>query len=275
MKREKMVISRKSIKFQAVEKAAADKGEISILGASFLNIDRGQEIIVPGSYLPYLERFSKNGKVLVDHVNRQSQVAAKVFRSYETRPGLVIDGKFTGDEVGQWARERAKEGAIDTTSIGHFVHGEPVIAQEKDVRKLWEQFEYTPSAYDLKLLARGPVRLITDAEPVEVSFVVIPMNPEARVLEVKGIMRDIETKKGAILNSVNRRSILQIYSLAKSILKSAKLEIENDSQDAKSQCGPPDEKPAYDSRSMSDSRKDMLKLKLRLLELQRQSRGGP
>lgn len=268
-----MEISRKSIKFQVLEKAAGSNGEISILGASFLNIDRGGEIIVPGAYVPYLDRFSKNGKVLVDHRNSQREVAAKVFRSYERRDGLVIDANFTGDEVGKWARARAKEGSIDTTSIGHFVHNEPQMAKEADVRKLWSDFEYTPSAYDLKLLARGPVRLITDAEPVEVSFVVIPMNPEARVLEVKGILQNLETKKGAILNKVNRNAVLSIYQLAKSILRSAKLEIEAESQDAKSQGGPPDEKPVNDPKAGSNSRTDLLRLKLKLMELERQLRG--
>lgn len=271
----KMQIERKRVKFQVIEKAAIDRGETSILGASFLNIDRGQEIIVPGAYLPYLEEFSTTGKVLVDHENRQRAVAAKVFRSYETKAGLVIDAKFTGDEVGQWARERTKEGAIDTTSIGHFVHGEPVVAKEDEVRKLWEEHDYTPSAYDLKMIARGPVRLIKDAEPVEVSFVVIPMNPKARVLEVKGILEDIETKKGAMLNRVNRSAVQTIYSLAKSILRSAKLmEEQKGSQDAKSQGGPPDDKAAGTSKAASKSRTDLLRLKLKLIELDRQLRGS-
>lgn len=261
-----MKLQRKRVKFQIVEKAAADRGEISILGASFLNIDRGQEIIVPGAYLPYLEEFSMTGKVLVDHQNSQRAVAAKLFRSYESKAGLVIDARFTGDEVGQWARERAKEGAIDTTSIGHFDHGEPVIAKEPEVRKLWEDFEYTPSAYDLKMLARGPVRLITDAEPVEVSFVVIPMNPKARVLEVKGILEDLETKKGAMLNRVNRGAVQTIYQLAKSILRSAKLMEEEESQDAKNQGGPPEDKSAIPNAERK-SRTDLLRLKLKLLDL--------
>ena len=264
----KMKMQRKRMKFRVVEKAAAERGEISILGASFLNIDRGQEIIVPGTYLPYLDRFSKNGKVLVDHINSQRAVAAKVFRSYETKAGLVIDSLFTGDDVGQWARERAKEGAIDTTSIGHFVHGKPVMAKEPEVRKLWDDHEYTPSAYDLKMLARGPVRLITDAEPVEVSFVVIPMNPEARVLEVKSILDELETKKGSMLNRVNKDAIMSIYRLAKSILRSAKLEDVDESQDAKSQDGPRDEVPAI-TKAKSKSRTDLLKLKLKLVELDR------
>jgi phage head maturation protease len=263
----KMKLQRKRMKFRVVEKAAADRGEISILGASFLNIDRGQEIIVPRSYLPYLERFSRTGKVLVDHENSQRAVAAKVFRSYETKAGLVIDSRFTGDEVGQWARERAKEGAIDTTSIGHFVHGEPVIAKEPEVRKLWDDHEYTPSAYDLKMLARGPVRMITDAEPVEVSFVVIPMNPEARVLEVKSIMADLETKKGAMLNQVNRGAVQTIYQLAKSILRSAKLMEDDPPQDAVSQGGPRDEKAA-NILAERKSRTDLLRLKLKLLDLE-------
>lgn len=264
----KMKMQRKRVKFQIVEKAAIDRGETSILGASFLNIDRGQEIIVPGAYLPYLEEFSNTGKVLVDHDNRQRAVAAKVFRSYETKAGLVIDAKFTGDEVGQWARERTKEGAIDTTSIGHFVHGEPVVAKEEEVRKLWADHEYSPSAYDLKMLARGPVRLIKDAEPVEVSFVVIPMNPKARVLEVKGILADLETKKGAMLNSVNRGAVLSIYQLAKSILRSAKLiEEEGASQEASNQGGPPEEKSAIVTAE-KQSRTDLLRLKLKLLDLE-------
>lgn len=269
-----MKLQRKRVKFQVIEKAAADRGELSILGASFLNIDRGQEIIVPGVYLPYLDEFSNTGKVLIDHDQRQRAVAAKVFRSYETKAGLVIDARFTGDEVGQWARERTKEGAIDTASIGHFVHGEPVIAKEAEVRKLWDDHEYTPTAYDLKMLSRGPVRLITDAEPAEVSLVVIPMNPKARVLEVKGILEDLETKKGAMLNRVNRSAVQTIYQLAKSILRSAKLMEEEGSQDANSQGGPPDEKPAGVSKAASKSRTDLLRLKLKLIELDRQLRGS-
>lgn len=264
----KMKLSRKRMKFQVIEKAAGETGEISILGASFLNIDRGQDIIVPGAYLPHLDRFSKNGKVLIDHDAEVRKVAAKVFRSYETKAGLVIDAKFTGDEIGQWARDRAKEGAIDTTSIGHYVHSTPVLAKENEVRKLWDDHEYTPTPYDLKLLARGPVRLITDAEPVEVSFVVIPMNPEARVLEVKGILRDLETKKGAMLNRVNRGAVQTIYQLAKGILRSAKLtEDENPSQEATKQGGPLEEKSASVTAE-KQSRTDLLRLKLKLMHLE-------
>lgn len=261
-------LKHKRIKFQQLGDSNSKTGEISILGASFLNIDRGNEIIVPGAYLPYLDRFSKNGKVLIDHGYSVRAIAAKAFRAYETKAGLVIDARFTGDETGQWTRDRAIEGAIDTTSIGHFVHGEPVIAKEAEVRQLWEKHEYTPSNYDMKMMTRGPVRLITDAEPVEVSFVVVPMNPEARILEVKSILEELETKKGSVLNRVNRSAVVGIYRLVKSILKSAKLEID-ESQEAADQGGPKD-KAASVFPAKSKSRTDLLKLKLKLLELDRQ-----
>lgn len=263
----KMKMQRKRVKFQLVDKAASDNGEVSILGASFLNIDRGQELIVPGAFLPHLEQFSRNGKVLIDHEASVRKIAAKVYQSFETRPGLVINSRFTGDETGQWARDRAKEGAIDTTSIGMFVHASSM-ATEEQVRKLWMEHTYEPSPYDLKMLARGPVRLITEAEPVEVSFVVIPMNPQARVLEVKGILWNLETKKGAMLNSVNRGAVLSIYQLAKSILRSAKLiEEEGASQEASNQGGPPEEKSAIVTAE-KQSRTDLLRLKLKLLDLE-------
>lgn len=266
----------KSTKFRILgssgaESKSADSGEVSILGASFLNIDRGFEMIVPGAYSKHLEYFSKNGKVLVDHNNSVRSIAAKVYRAYETKAGLVIDSKFSGDDVGQWARAKAAEGAIDTTSIGHYVLNDPQFADETEVRRLWEQHEYTPTSYDMKLLTLNKgqkVRLITEAEPVEVSFVAVPMNPEARVLEVKSILSEIESKKGAMLNKVNRTAVLSIYKLARSIYKSAKLD-GDESQEASGQSGP-NQKAAGFNPAESKSRTDLLKLKLKLVELRSQ-----
>jgi len=217
------------VEFKRASFQPGDNGEVTILGASFLNIDRGREIILPGAYKKHVEAFNDKGRLLIDHKNSAYTLAGHVKESFETSRGLVVKGAFSGDDTGQWARRKIQDGTLKSASIGHYVHAEK-IAREPEVKQLWAEHGYTPTDADLREIKKGPVRILMECEPVECSFVAVPMNDNARVLEVKSLM-EIEKKKGATFNKVNRSSLVKVFSLVKDMLKSAKLEEEATQQE--------------------------------------------
>lgn len=251
-------------------KNSGDRGEVTVLGASFLNIDRGRDLIVPGAYHKHLTKFSQTGTLLIDHKNRVSATAGQVTRSYESQKGLVIKGSFASDEVGQWARDKALEGSIKSVSIGHYVHSEK-FANAAEVKQIWANHGYTPNDSDLREIKKGPVRVLLECEPVEVSFVAVPMNDQARVLEVKGV-QGIEQKKGATFNKSNRSTLRAVYSLVKQMLSSIKSEEINETLPAK-------DKPVQgqDAKAVTNDKKTdrpgVLQLKLDLLNLEIKATG--
>lgn len=193
-----------------------DRGEITMLVASFLNIDRGREIIVPGAYAKHLQNFASRGRVFLDHNHTAEEKVGRVIFAQETTEGLQAKAVFSGDSKGQWARDKAREGVLRDLSVGHYVYAEK-LADKNEVLALWKQYSYTPTPEDLFQLERGPIRLILEAEASEVSFVGLPMNENARVLEVK---------RGAVFNKVNYASLKEVYRLIKSLLSSVESEEE-------------------------------------------------
>lgn len=243
-------------------------GEVKILGAAFLNIDRGRELILPGAYAKHVDTFSQRGRLLVDHKNSVNALAGHVTNSYESAKGLVISGSFSGDQVGQWARQKAMEGTLKSTSIGHYVHAEKM-ASEAEVKSIWAQHNYTPSASDMREIKKGPVRILMECEPVECSFVAVPMNDESRILEVKA-MQEQQNKKGATLNSVNRSALKQVYTLVKQMLASAKSPVRNTVE----QDSQPSGNDSQSVTTVKNDRASLSKLRLELLNLELKTSGG-
>lgn len=203
-----------------------DRGEFAVRGAAFLNIDRGREMILPGAYSKHLNKFVDRGKILADHDNKTKSLAGSITTAFETDRGLVVKGKFASSKQGQDVRTMAQEGVLKDVSIGHYVHEYRDGVKADEVQKIWAKFNYTPSDDDLRAIKRGPVRVLVECEPVEVSFVGIPMNPEARILEVKSMP---EQKRGAVLNRVNATTLKQVYKLVKQMLAGARQDLEETS----------------------------------------------
>lgn len=218
------MIERRFDKAATIEvKEAGDNGAVKVRAASFLSIDRKREMIMPGAYARHLERYAARGRVFIDHKHSAAAKVANMADAYEDRTGLISVAKFHGTPIGQETRRMAKEGELRDVSIGHQVLRDR-FATPTEVKKIWSAHGYTPSRYDLLMLNKpGPVRVIDEAEPVEFSFVGIPMNENAETLEVKSAA-GIEIKKGAVLNGANAKALKQAYKLIRSIFKSARIE---------------------------------------------------
>lgn len=204
-------------------KEASGNGFVKVRAASFLSIDRGAEMIVPGAYAPHIGSFAAKGRVFLNHVHSPMAKVGRVISAYEEKSGLIALAKFNSTELAQKTRQMAMEGDLTDISIGHHVvrawHASAV-----EVKKIWDRHGYTPSATDLLMLKRAQkIRVIEEAIPGEFSFVGIPMNDKAETLEVKSTM-DIETKKGAVLSGPNAKALKQAYRLIRNIFKSARIE---------------------------------------------------
>lgn len=201
-------------------KDAQSTGTVKVRAASFLNLDRGREIILPGTYAKHLARFATKGRVFLDHTHSTEAKVGGVVAAYEDPTGLIAIARFGSDAIGQKTRSKALAGELIDVSIGHQVFRERFVSPA-EVKAIWARYGYQPTDLDLSLLGRpGKVRVIEEAEAAEFSFVGIPMNDNAETLEVK----NLETKKGAVLSSANAQSLKQAYTYIRRILKSARIE---------------------------------------------------
>lgn len=232
-------------------KTQADRGSVKVRAASFLGIDRGREMILPGAYANHTSRFASKGRAFVDHKHGTATKVGQVYAAYEDTRGLVAIARFAGTELAQQTRQRVIDGELNDVSIGHHVVRDRFVTVE-EVKSIWKKYGYTPTAFDLTQISKpGRIRIIEEADPAEFSFVGIPMNDNAEALEVKS-MHDIEEKRGAVLNGANAKALKQAYKLIRSIFKSAKIE-DIDELEGEAPAPPaPDQKTAEPETPASD-----------------------
>jgi uncharacterized protein len=146
---------------------ATDSGTFSALVASFNTVDRGGDLIKPGSFLRSLERWRKSKRripVIWSHGSHDpSKVVGSVAPSdaWETSEGLVVHGRL--DLNSATAREvlrLLKSGDVDGWSFGYRV---PKNGQKR----------------------RNGVNEISEVDLLELGPTPIPMNAEARTLVAK------------------------------------------------------------------------------------------
>ncbi|MBI1324374.1 hypothetical protein GC170_14480 [bacterium] len=201
-------------------KDAQETGTVRVRAASFLNLDRGRELIVPGAYAKHISRFATKGRVFLDHTHSTAAKVGNVVSAYEDPSGLIAVAKFNATDLGQKTRQQALGGELGDVSIGHQVFKDRFVSPA-EVKQIWAKHNYQPTELDMTILSKpGKIRVIDEADAAEFSFVGIPMNDNAQTLEVKGI----ETKRGAVLSGANAKALKQAYTFIKRILKSARIE---------------------------------------------------
>jgi len=145
-------------------KATGDRS-FSGYGVVFGNIDRGQDILLPGSI-----KMDKTPKMLWQHDPKQP---IGVWRKMEAdEKGLKVEGELLDVPKGNEAYTLMKAGALDGLSIG-----------------------YQTLDYDMKKIEDGrTVRELKEIKLWEVSVVTFPMNAEASVTDVKQLQspREVE-----------------------------------------------------------------------------------
>lgn len=158
----------KGMEYKALQFKAEDvDGDSRMISgyASTYDLDQGGDIIVKGAFAKTLETNSKRVKVLWQH-NSQMPIG-RPLSMVEDERGLYVQSYIAKTRQGDEALELAREGIIDSMSIGYVVRD----ADYKD----------------------DGVRLIKELDLMEYSLVTWPMNEAAVITGVKSLeVREIE-----------------------------------------------------------------------------------
>lgn len=144
------------------------KGEFSGYGSIFGNKDLGNDTVVKGAFAKSIARKGAKGvKLLYQH--RSDEPIGVFDEILEDNKGLRVKGRLAmGTQKGREVYELMKMGALDGLSIG---------------------FRVDQKGYDYD--EKGKRRMLKEVELMEISAVTFPMNPRARVNQVKGADRTI------------------------------------------------------------------------------------
>ena len=159
-----------SLDIQAEIKAEAsdEEGVFTGYGSIFNNKDLGNDIVLEGAFAKSLARKGAKGvKLLYQH--RADEPIGVYEEILEDRKGLKVKGRLAmGTQRGREVYELMKMGALDGLSIG---------------------FRVDSKGYDYD--ERGKRRKLKEVDLMEISAVTFPMNPRARVAQVKGADRTV------------------------------------------------------------------------------------
>jgi HK97 family phage prohead protease len=143
-------------------KSMLESGELTGYGAVFNNVDRGNEVIVPGAFKDSLSDFIAHGHLCADHDWKRR--VGTIESAREDNYGLFVRAKFFTTKGAQTMRKEIKErlerGKSVALSIGYKI-------VDEDRRK-------------------DGVRLLKKLALFEVSVVSVPMNALAMAASAKG-----------------------------------------------------------------------------------------
>ena len=167
-KGENMGYETETLDFEAEIKAQVDesgegKGEFSGYGSIFNNVDLGNDIVEVGAFSKSIARKGAKGiKMLYQH--KADEPIGVFDEIIEDTRGLRVKGRLAlGTQRGKEVYELMKMGAIDGLSIGYRVDA--------------KGYDYDD---------KGKKRKLKEVDLMEISAVTFPMNPNARVAQVKG-----------------------------------------------------------------------------------------
>jgi uncharacterized protein len=156
-------------------KASSDGGPGTLEGyaAVFGNVDRDNEVIVPGAFARSLEDFKASGFLCNGH-NWKEELGTIVDAKEDDR-GLFVVAEFFSTPDAQQVRSRLAEkqarGRRQGMSIGYRV---------KSAEK------------------RNGVRYLEEIDVMEASVVTVPANPQARVSAIKESDPELESRRVAV-----------------------------------------------------------------------------
>lgn len=157
-------LQHKSFSFK-VDKFDDESRTVKGLVTTYGNIDLTGDIISKGAFKTAHDKVQKGDiRLLLDHSPRVNDIVGKAVDVRDGVEGLEMSFKIS--EAAQDVYLKLKEGLVQDFSVGFFI---------EDARD--DQFE------------GKDVRVIEKAELVEVSLVVFPANPQARITEVKAESR--------------------------------------------------------------------------------------
>lgn len=162
----------KLIEFKNFEAKGVEvkENDIEGYGAVFGNLDRLNDRIMPGSFSKTITE--NNGSVIMVANHDKNFPLGKVTEMKEDGYGLKFKGYLSEGKKGSEYKQLMKEGIVDSFSIGY------------KVTRYKRNEEGGRDIYELKLY--------------EISPVAIPMNPEAKLMEVKNL--SLEDKRAEIID---------------------------------------------------------------------------
>jgi HK97 family phage prohead protease len=147
----------------------AECGSFEGVAAVFSNIDRQNDIILPGAFLKTLEDFPRRG--FLANAHDWTEPIGTITSAVETPEGLRVAGEFHSTPSAQLVRkvmrERLERGKQVAMSIG---------------------FNVLDQDFDTK----AGVRQLKELDLYEVSIVTVPANPLAHIASVKAVEIDAD-----------------------------------------------------------------------------------
>jgi HK97 family phage prohead protease len=182
--------------FDVEFKSFGDSGAVELYAAVFNNVDRVDEVILPGAF-KNLDEFVKDGWLGVNH-DLKGLGQATIESAVQDDRGLLLTANFHSTAAAQELRtivkERKDRGKSVKASIGYAV---------------------TSDSHERREGKR--VRLLKGIDLFEASIVNLPANPLAGVGSVKSLdeikaMIDAEVKAGRVLSRANHSRLVEWHA---------------------------------------------------------------
>lgn len=168
--RQSKVFSLGKLEVKEEERDGVKLGIIEGYGATF-DLDRGDDIILKGSFLKSLERHKADNRpirMLFGHDRNNLIGGFPVSEAREDEKGLWVKGEINLDtQQGQEAFALAKQGVLTDMSIGFSITSRDAVSFEEIDDRI--------------------IRVIKEIELWEISLVSEPMNAAAKITTVKGV----------------------------------------------------------------------------------------
>ena len=164
------------------------EGIITGFGACYDNVDRQNDVIERGAFKAWLSNVNQENiknKLKICYAHKRNDIVGVPLSILNRNEGLEISVKIYPDAKtpnNVKLLDLIKDKTLDSLSIG-------MIPQESEVR--------------------NGIRYISKAEVYEISFVGIPANPKAMIMDVKGFNQRYNAFKEAIGDAGKMRDILQ------------------------------------------------------------------
>lgn len=187
-----------AFKSDSFEEKKTDEGNFGIIkgyASTFGNLDLGGDIVERGAFVKCLEKYARDGKnipMYFQHSHMDIIGGFDPIKTYEDEKGLYFgEGKINLDvSRGKDVYALAKQKVLCEMSIGYMT----------------QEVEYEPTE-------DGFInRRLKELDVKEVSVVANPMNPQARITDVKNKNRNLEGEELGILEMVTLQEIQNICS---------------------------------------------------------------
>ena len=149
--------------------------------ATFGNVDRGGDVILPGAFKSDIPRFLADGVIAWQH--DWSLPIGKPLELAETPDGLWVKAQLVPTTLGKDAWQLMKAGVCKSLSIGYVASEVGDISSEEADRLLAET--NTLTEFEKSEVRKKGIRALKRIQLYDISPVTVPMNPEARVLLLK------------------------------------------------------------------------------------------